>query len=328
MTEEDVLDKLEKADCPLCGGSDFTTIIRARDFFFGVPGVFTVSRCRGCSLVMQNPRPAPDTMADFYPQDYEPHLLVANEAALDEVVEGQESRREILESYVPKGKNLDVGSGDGRFILCLKRAGWDAVGCEFVEKAARFQRETLGLDVVVGDLVSAGYPADHFDSITLWSVYEHLYDPVESIVEMCRILKPGGVVVINVPNFNSLERIVFGKYWFPLCLPHHLFFFTPATMKKIVKKAGMKIERTIYSTSATGLLRSTRNIIRLISKRSEKEKNADAPPAIVGESPEGKSEARGMKKIVFSYLVVPALKVLDALHAGGTTTYIIRKTGN
>jgi len=326
MDKEKSQDNFEQADCPLCGSREFSKLFDARDWYYGAPGVFTISRCRSCGLVMQNPRPRPEVMADYYPSDYEPHKLAGEGLDVDKFVEGQESRRDFLERYAKNGRNLDVGSGDGRFLLCLKRAGWDACGCEFVEKMAGFQREKLGLDVRDCDLLSAGFEADSFDSVTLWSVLEHLYEPVKTVSEIRRILKPGGVAVIGVPNFNSLERLLFGQYWYSLSVPYHLYFFTPATIARVAALSGMKLDRTIFATTATSMINSAKKILELRSgtgNESEEGTNGSPPPS--REQDHADRESGTIKESVFRYLFVPFMKTLDALHVGGTTNYILRK---
>ncbi len=325
MKETGISEKLVKTDCPLCGSGDFTIILRARDWFYGAPGVFTVSRCNNCSLVMQNPRPGPEKMADFYPDDYEPHIMAASGADLDNIIAGQESRRELLERFTARGRNLDAGSGDGRFMLCLKRAGWDVEGCEFVERMANYQRDVLGLNVKGCDLITAKYPENRFDSVTFWSVLEHLYNPVATLTEVNRILKPGGVAVVGVPNFHSLERLFFGQYWYALSVPYHLFFFTPRTMKKIVDKAGLVIERTFFSTTATSTIKSTKKIINIVSGQNAAEDSSSEKLTISDEPVTKSRDIAGLKKIFFNNVVCPVLKIFDILHVGGTTNYIIRK---
>lgn len=317
--------EMERVNCPLCGSGDFKTLFVARDHFNGAPGKYTIARCMMCSLVMQNPRPAPEAMASLYPESYEPHRLAAGAVNMESMVDGQEPRRALLEKFSAKGRNLDVGSGDGRFILCLKRAGWDVEGCEFVGRMAEYQRG-LGLSVKTGDLLTAGYATGEFDSVTFWAVLEHLYNPVETLLETSRILKPGGVAIISLPNFNSVERMAFGEYWFPLQLPHHLYFFTPRTIKRTVEKAGMKLEKTFFSTTATGVLNSVKKIVSLKKDGAEKGRAGEQMGASANNAPEDIPTSGGLKGLAFNLGVVPALKILDALHVGGATNYVVRKT--
>ena len=328
----------EEPPCPLCGGSAFRPLIRTRDWYYGVPGEYTVSKCLSCSLVMQNPRPRPEEMSKLYPEEYEPHTIAVDSAEIKAMIETQEPRRRLLEQFAAKGRNLDLGSGDGRFMLCLERAGWETAGVEFIEKMARYQRESLGLDVRTGDLHSAAFPNEFFDSVTMWSVLEHLYDPVEALREIRRILKPGGIVIAGVPNFASFERAVFGRYWFGLFLPCHLFFFTPASMKKTAEAADLKVVQTSFSSTATNTIQSVKKVIEVSRGKngaphasasvpqdnSPSSGQANVPSPGKEQNGEGASGSP-LKKLIFNFGLIPALRLIDALHLGGTTNYVFRK---
>jgi SAM-dependent methyltransferase len=100
--------------------------------------------------------------------------------------------------------------------------------------------EALGLKVRSGlaEAALAEYPDEHFDVVTSWHVLEHVLDPSRVLAEAYRILKPGGVLMLEVPNFDSLGRTVLRTYWFPLELPRHLYHYTPKTLGALLRKAG------------------------------------------------------------------------------------------
>jgi SAM-dependent methyltransferase len=108
--------------------------------------------------------------------------------------------------------------------------GWEVYGVEINEFAACVAREQHWLDVRVGTLEQAAFPDEFFDAVTLWDVLEHLHDPVASLREIRRILKLDGVLVIRVPNANSWDAALFGRYWAGLEPPRHLYVFTPNTL--------------------------------------------------------------------------------------------------
>jgi SAM-dependent methyltransferase len=314
----------ETAPCAFCGGNEFVELFKTRDYLYGVPGEFSISRCKGCSLVSLNPRIPEEHIASLYPDDYEPYSMSFSQEILSKLVAGQESRRALLERHAQKGRALDVGSGDGRFLLCLKRAGWDVAGCELSEKSAAFQRNSLGLDVKTGSLISSHFDSGIFDAVTFWSVFEHLYDPLETLAEAKRTLKPGGVITMSIPNFNSLERMLFRSKWFCLHPPFHIYHYSPRIIKSIAARTGMKIEKVYYSTTATSLI----NSVKAATGRSSimlNEEHHDAPSEIqVAVTDE--TFFKATKRLVFNSLIVPSLKTLDLLRLGAYTNYVIRKT--
>jgi 2-polyprenyl-3-methyl-5-hydroxy-6-metoxy-1,4-benzoquinol methylase len=310
--------EFEKVACPFCGANDFSKLFDATDIYYGAPGVFTVARCNSCSLVMQNPRPRREKIAVYYSAGYEPHSMAESSEDIEKMVAGQEGRCVLLERHARKGRALDIGSGDGRFLLCLKRRGWDVKGCELIERMAEYQRTKLGIETKACDLIAASYPAEHFDAITLWSVLEHLYDPFDTLVEIRRIMKPDGTLIISVPNFDSLERKIFRERWYPLSVPYHIFHFTPKTLGRFVEKAGLKVEKVYYATTATGVLRS-------INSNSQTARGSGVAAGRHGVENPGATSHFTLKRIVFNGFVVPTLRLIDAMHLGGTTNFVIRK---
>jgi 2-polyprenyl-3-methyl-5-hydroxy-6-metoxy-1,4-benzoquinol methylase len=137
------------------------------------------------------------------------------------------------------GRLLDVGCGDGDFAASMKRRGWEVYGTEF-SSAARQLGEAKGVKVHQGDIASAHFPDDFFDVVTLWHVLEHVPEPAVELIEIQRILRPGGLLVLETPNIASMTFRFCGKSWFPLGIPGHLQHFTPQTLARFVKRAGFR----------------------------------------------------------------------------------------
>lgn len=150
---------------------------------------------------------------------------------------------ERFPDYKPCGRALEIGCGSGTFLGLLKHHGWQVAGVELSARAAAAAKEKLGVDVFVGPLEAAGFAADSFDYIHMSHVIEHLPDPVQSLREVRRLLKPGGEVYIETPNIDSLDYRQSGRYWFPLDTPRHLFLFAPTTLRRAVSEAGLQVHR-------------------------------------------------------------------------------------
>jgi len=105
-----------------------------------------------------------------------------------------------------------------------------------------------GLNVVKGTLEEAHYPDNYFDVITMNHVFEHVYNPSDTMKELKRILKPNGTLIIAVPNYNSLVYKIFGKYWYQLDAPRHLFIYSNKILIMYAKKFNFKIEKMRYGT--------------------------------------------------------------------------------
>jgi SAM-dependent methyltransferase len=159
------------------------------------------------------------------------------------------------------GRLLDVGCGKGRFLGAAKEAGWEVLGVEFAPASAEAARRTYGVEVVVGDFLEVSLEGD-FDVVTMWHVLEHLPHPSAALDRAADLLRPGGRIVISVPNIDSLQARFGGEQWFHLDLPRHLFHFSPRSLSAIVERAGLRVVRIghVYpEMEAIGLIQTTLN---------------------------------------------------------------------
>jgi len=139
---------------------------------------------------------------------------------------------------------LDVGCGNGRFLMQMRAVGWEVCGVEPDPKSAA-QAAAAGLDVRTGLLPDASLPGEHFDAVTLSHVIEHLHKPIETLHECRRILKPGGTISIATPNLGGQGHHVFGPDWFALDPPRHLVLFTPDSLRQALQMAGFEPEAAL-----------------------------------------------------------------------------------
>jgi SAM-dependent methyltransferase len=214
------------------------TLFRARDYITGDP--FHVRRCAVCGLVRTLPRPAGEAADRYYPQGYYggarryPRPL---EWLLDRLYASR-ARRIERRSGLHGGSVLDVGCGRGWLLARLRCRGWTVAGTELSDAAARYARDVLHLDVRTGDLAQAGIRGS-FDLVILWHVLEHVPEPDSLLRQVAAILRPGGTLLVSVPNAGSLEARWGGASWFHLDVPRHLNHFTPDTLAGMLKGAGL-----------------------------------------------------------------------------------------
>ena len=132
---------------------------------------------------------------------------------------------------------LDVGCGNGSFLLTARYLGWNACGIE-VDAAAVQAARSAELQVQQATLETADLPASSFDVITICHVIEHLYNPCEAIRRMFALLKPGGILWLATPNLAGCGHTRFGRDWIHLDPPRHLVLFTPAVLARTLTAAG------------------------------------------------------------------------------------------
>ncbi len=227
-----------KQGCPLCGSDNPKGLFQARDPDRAQAGPYLLARCTKCSLVFVHPPTSEEEIAAAYGTEFfsGPREIMRKPFELGQRLLLMERIR-LLRRWAPVGKLMDVGCGDGAFLSRMKKAGFEVVGVEASDMAASRAR-TRGINVEVGNLENLSFLDETFDVITLWQVLEHLPNPRE-ILETCRrLLKPDGVLVVSVPNFASLQRLVFCGRWFHLDVPRHRVHFEPNTINRILKNCG------------------------------------------------------------------------------------------
>jgi SAM-dependent methyltransferase len=154
--------------------------------------------------------------------------------------------------YRGEGKILDVGAGSGSFLASMKALGWDAYGVDIGPEAVE-RAQSLGVKMFRGEVQDASFPDRFFDLVTLRAVLEHVHQPVETLREVHRILKDGGFVYIVVPNIASLNFWLFGRFWYALEAPRHLYAYSPTVMKHLAGKTGFEVLSMRFRSSTLGL---------------------------------------------------------------------------
>jgi len=135
------------------------------------------------------------------------------------------------------GKLLDVGCGSGKWLSRMRDLGWDVAGVDFDADAVA-EGVRRGLRVAHGPVEAQRYPDESFDAVMLNHVIEHVPDPVATLAECRRIVKPGGEVLLFTPNGASLAHRVFKRAWRGLEPPRHLHLFSPVSMRTLLARAG------------------------------------------------------------------------------------------
>ena len=142
----------------------------------------------------------------------------------------------------PPGRLLDIGTGGGSFPHIAAERGWKAEGCEPNRWLCEWALEHYGLPIRPGTVFDQRYAPKSYDVITLWDVLEHTPDPKAEVLETHRLLKDEGLLVINYPDIGSWVARLMGQSWVFL-LDVHLYYFTRATIRKLLEDAGFEIIR-------------------------------------------------------------------------------------
>jgi SAM-dependent methyltransferase len=240
-------------ECPACGATETAVFLQSRN---GYP----IVRCSGCRLAFTDARNAPPP-ASLYPafdqsSAFLPRLL---RRWLGIFVQQREA---IVRSVKPCGRLLDFGCGSGAFARWMADGGYDVVGLEPFSLGQPLQAERVLL--LREPLESAVAKVGRFDVITMWHVLEHLPRPIDVLRTLSRLLAPGGVFIVSVPNLLSWQSGLFGARWFHLDPPRHVIHFDAGTLEQTLAAAGMVRFRSwdfLPEYGSSGWVQSTLNSV-------------------------------------------------------------------
>ncbi|MFP6765893.1 MAG: class I SAM-dependent methyltransferase, partial [Planctomycetaceae bacterium] len=225
--------QIQTDPCLICGH----TAAQEKYTIEGVTERFV--QCASCGLGSVFPMPEAARIESFYPAEYYGTPSAKFEPTVEAGVRvGARLRVQSLLSGLPGDSHvLDIGCGRGVMLRALLDLGYTAHGVEISREAA------AGVDPrahvrIAADLNNAGYSTDSMDAIILWHVLEHLPDPERTLAEIRRILKPGGRLILAVPNCASWQARWAKQDWFHLDLPRHLYHFSPETLSMLLHRHG------------------------------------------------------------------------------------------
>jgi SAM-dependent methyltransferase len=222
------------ATCPGCGGGKSTSI--------DLDGRHELRSCSTCALVFAPEYGEPD---EIYVEGY---LTGATEFGLDifhplfqEFLAFAAGKRlDLIEAVRPqRGSLLDVGCGSGEVLMVARDRGWATAGAEPVAQSAEIARER-GLDVRTALLQDSGLPERSWDVVTAFHVLEHITEGVDFLRDVSRWAKPGGLVVIELPNWGSHDRLRKGADWPGVRPLEHVAHYSPDTLRRTMERAGLE----------------------------------------------------------------------------------------
>jgi 2-polyprenyl-3-methyl-5-hydroxy-6-metoxy-1,4-benzoquinol methylase len=263
--------------CVLCCGNNADLVVRSNDGR-------TIVRCCTCSMICVHPFPAKETLNALYQGEtyFGPARMEGNVGYLTDTIhrdpaskENRERLSQILCLRQRRGTLLDVGCAYGQFLRLARRAGWQPIGIELSQSAAKAAREEFGLHVMHGTLETATLSDETMDAVTVWEVIEHVPSPLDTLRHIFRLLKPGGVVALSTPNAGSLRARQEGPDWYGYHLSReHLLFFTAGTLARALETVGFHVV-SIRTHHVNPSLR------RLVSKRTVQAKDtAECHPGL------------------------------------------------
>ena len=247
--------------CEICGNRSSSCKYKGRDRFYGVEGLFDIFKCDRCGLLSIFPKPNQEILKLYYPSNYYSY------SNTDRIIPKIRSLREKIGFYVlhpinglncvlysrllklkdlliyKKGfKVLDIGCGDGFYLLAKSQQGCECFGIDIDEPALkRFQKKNSSISTFCGNIWDAGLPDETFDIVNLDNVLEHITEPERLLDEVKRVMTKKGRLRFVVPNSASLTHEIFRSRWMPLDCPRHIHTFSIKNLKSLLTGKGFAI---------------------------------------------------------------------------------------
>lgn len=304
--------------CPACGSRQSRKLYSQTDRLFGTTDkTFSVIECSGCRLLRMHPWPTIEELQNYYPDNY---WFAPQQTAVSRLEERY--RRFVLRDHVnfvasafavEDGPMLDVGCGGALFGRLMADRGYRVFGLDYSRQAAQVAWSQNGVPVVAGVFSSAPFPNDFFAAVTMFHVLEHLYDPMAYLQAAWRLLKPGGRLIVQVPNASSWQFLLFGEHWNGLDVPRHLIDFRAGDLQALLENCGFKPLRKKYFSLRDNPAGMASSIAPSLDPMARRVRHTDESP-----------KARLIKDLAYFGLVVGAVPftLLEAACGAGSTVML------
>jgi SAM-dependent methyltransferase len=227
-------DRPARLGCPACDGrlSPWREVASAEPT--GAQRI-PLLRCARCASAVTDAPVPPEAHDTGAYATHQPRLRRTASPLLDRF-----DRHRLRLLGAPGPRLLDVGAGRGRFVAAARAAGFDADGIEPSARGVRAAREQYAVELRADDIATATVAPGSLDAITLWHVLEHLDDPAAALARLAGWLRPGGVILIGVPNLASWQAAIGGARWYHLDVPRHRTHFTPEGLRLLLARTGLE----------------------------------------------------------------------------------------
>lgn len=253
---------LEKYRCYFCGGA-LNFLFFSRDYVSAE--TFSIYQCPACGLAVTKPDLSPESLAEYYPDSY----YGRRKALVGRFVNYSRWRKikKIGQSFKSTDKLslLDVGCGDGTFISLLAGKNWRVSGTE-IASAESYKGLTSDF-ICRQELTDCDFAAASFNVITMWHSLEHFLNPLAYLAKAESLLRVRGIILLEVPNFDSWQALFFKNNWFHLDAPRHIFHYNKKNLEAMLGRIGFSVKKTSTISFFYSIFGLTQSGLNLFSRR-------------------------------------------------------------
>ena len=225
---------MNASKCILCNSSSFVKLF--------TKGKWDIVKCNNCNLMFADPLPSESEIEYFYNNiESDKEGIVRNLKQRNSRERRNGRKLKLLEKIQgSKGTMLDVGCGLGLFVKNASDMGWVVQGIDVNKDLIKYGKDTFNINLCCTTLKKAEFPNGHFDVITTYNLLDHLREPLLFLREIERVLKPGGIIDINVHDAGGWKAKKDAQNWGAYCPPGHLYFYSYKTLGALLNKAGLR----------------------------------------------------------------------------------------
>lgn len=233
-------------NCPVCNNSNTYFALKVKDH--SVSGeFFDVFECSQCTVRFTHLAPTGDKIGIYYEsEDYISHTNT-RKGLINTLYHSVRHHTMSVKFHQIKkftglklGQHLDIGAGTGAFVQYMNEHGWKSQGIEPDAKARELAMVHHNTRLLPSAMFETLLP-DTFHAVSMWHVLEHVHGLFPYLQQVKKILKPGGLAFIAVPNYTSFDGMKYGPFWAAYDVPRHLYHFSPESMKWLLSAAGFQL---------------------------------------------------------------------------------------